>query len=254
MKQIPIRPIGRYFKLDDQGFVLNDTHPSDIPHSYTILLKQLITAYQVTYPDKLHSIWLRGSLARGLFIEKISDIDVFALLKTPNIRWENATLKQFHTEQYPFSIETCISSYSNDFLTKNPALAMQIQTQSHCLWGQDIRADLPLYRPSKLMALSYRWLELDIKIFLEKENKATEEYQSILKLLLRTAFELVMERANQYTPDLYYCYLTSARFYPTKELVLREILWHYLNPLDFERIVYLVRTLSPWIIEQLEDF
>ncbi len=249
-----IQPIGRYFQLDEQGFVLNDTRSDAIPIYLNQLLETITAAYQATYGDALHSVWLRGSLARGLFVQSISDIDTFALVYQANIRWKNVDLVNFDKSSFPFEVECCISSFSETFTQQNPALAMQIQTQAHCLWGKDIRTELPKHRPSKTMAMHYKWLVEDIQAFLIQKRYHPKDSQAILKLLLRSGFELVMPRLGRYTPDLYYCYISFACYYPDKELLMREILWHYLNPLDFERIVYLVRTLGTWMLKEYEDF
>ena len=71
--------------------------------------------------------------------------------------------------------------------------------------------------------------------------------------MLRTGFELVMERANKYTRDLYPCYKAFADYYPEKESQMKEILHYALNPTDdMEKIRKLRGDFFPWLVEEVK--
>lgn len=71
------------------------------------------------------------------------------------------------------------------------------------------------------MMLNHRWLRDDIQELVEKRVFAKEDCKNMMKVMIRSGFELVMEREGQYTPDLFLCYHT---FYRCTH--------YYLNPVE----------------------
>ena len=187
--------------------------------------------------ESLHSYWLRGSLARGTAVDGISDIDTFAIVHSDeSLRWEEAVFKsqlqsQMQT-QFPFAgdLELYCSAYHTNFAQHYPQLAMIIKTQSLCLIGEDIRPNLPSFRPGRAMMLNWRWVEEDLNDFLKKSEPKEEDVRAICKILIRVSFELVMERENKYTNDLYICCQAFERYYPEQATLIWELLSCFLNP------------------------
>lgn len=57
-----------------------------------------------------------------------------------------------------------------------------------------------------------------------------ERLQALMKRILRSGFELVMEREGRYTTSLYLHYECFARHYPDRERDMRRVLEIFLNP------------------------
>ena len=164
---IPIRKIGRFFKVDKEGYLINDTSFDQILPEFLPLLEAIVKTYQSELGANLHSVYLRGTLARGLFSEAISDIDTFALIHRPNVRWERVGWVDQYRDSWPDAgdfkgeIEMMLSSFRADLRSAYPALAMQIKTQSLCLFGEDIGVQIPPFRVGRDLMLNYPWLKAD---------------------------------------------------------------------------------------------
>ena len=158
---------------------------------------------------------MRGSLARGTHVDSFSDIDVFAVIYDLEGRWEMAEWqpdlqKELQTEfSFVREVEIMMTPYFEDFYQNNPRLAMIIRTQSLCIFGNDLSETIPSFLPNKKMILNLTWLEEDLNEFLQKEKITTRDCQEITKILIRSGFELVMEKEQKFTTDLYLCYNIS---------------------------------------------
>ncbi|HFB99280.1 MAG TPA: nucleotidyltransferase domain-containing protein, partial [Phaeodactylibacter sp.] len=237
-ESIPIQAIGNFFPQDKNGFILNDASLAKVPKHWLPVIEKIKNAYLKHLNKQVHSIYLRGSIARGVGVDYFSDVDVFALLRDVECRWEVASwqssLEKKMQEEYPFvkEVEVMLSSYFKDFYKKNPRLAMVIKTQSLCIFGEDLNEEIPPFFPNEKMILHLTWLKDDVDDFLKKEKITKKEGQAMMKILLRSGFELVMEKEQKYTTDLYWCYQVFSKYFPKKEKEMRGILHLYLNPIE----------------------
>ncbi len=219
---------GGYFPLDPEGFVRNPCRPSLVPSHLRPGLERAVEHLRGAWADALHSIWLRGSVPRGLFQSGLSDIDLFALIAAPGM--EGWTQLDIPEELNAFPFELGVHPVGEAFSSRYPRMAMVVATQSLPLWGTDLRKRLPRYRPGPKMMLNYRWLEQDWRSFLKGPAKGPVQLRSIAKVILRTGFELVMERIGAYTPDLYWCWQGFRKIYPDQGPAMQQILEWYVNP------------------------
>lgn len=201
---------------------------------------------------------MRGSVARGNSVDDFSDIDIFALIYDWEERWKMAEWqpdlqKELQTE-FPFvrEVEIMMTPYFEDFSQKNPGLAMIVKTQSLCIFGNDLSKTIPPFLPNEKMILHLTWLEEDVNDFLQKEKTTTRDCQEVTKILIRSGFELVMEKEKKFTTDLYFCYHIFSKYFPEKEDEMREMLHLYLNPMEEELYLKkLVRSLGNWMVEKI---
>lgn len=97
------------------------------------------------------------------------------------------------------------------------------------------------------------WLEEDMNNFLQKEKITQEDCQGITKILIRSGFELVMEKEQKFTTDLYLCYQVFSQYFPEKEKEMREML--YLNPIkDGFYLKKNAKEIGMWILKQYSRF
>lgn len=253
-----IKPIGRFFPQDENGFILNDTSFESISTAWRPVIEKIKNSYLEHFDKQVHSIYIRGSIPRGMQVDGFSDVDVFALLYDYEERWKMADwqpeLQLELQKEYSFvtEVEIMLSQYFKDFYKKNPRLAMTIKTQSLCIYGKDISASLPSFFPNKEMVLNLTWLSEDVEHFLQKEKITEVDCQEITKVMIRSGFELVMEKEEKFTTDLYLCYQVFSKYYPKKEEEMREILYYYLNPTtDFAYLSKKIEVLGKWIIQQI---
>ncbi|MCH2082925.1 MAG: nucleotidyltransferase domain-containing protein [Saprospiraceae bacterium] len=232
---IPIRPIGCFFPQDEKGNILNPCHSKFISAYYRSFFDAFILLAKERLGDNYHSCWLRGSLPRGLFQEGISDIDLFILVKTK--KYFKSRQVHYHSnlqQQYPEikNVDIIEYGYTSKLGVAYPQLAMVIKTQALCLDGIAIGHELPNYKIGKAMMLQSRWLEDDLTKFLALMDYSSSELKAICKIILRSGFELVMEREMKYTNDLYICYVSFSKYYPDLSKEMRKALFWYLNPVS----------------------
>ncbi len=79
--EIEIAPVGEYHALNEHGFIINQCAKSHITGVWADATAFLVTTYQSIHGDNLHSIYLRGSVPRGMMVVPISDLDSICLVK-----------------------------------------------------------------------------------------------------------------------------------------------------------------------------
>lgn len=231
-----IKPIGDYFPQAPDGTILNPCSPDHIPVTWQPGITYLASLFQRFLGDRLHSVYLRGSIVRGMPEASILDIDSYALVHDLEPRWsEPAWANDFRVrlgQNAPLlpPAECYIASWPQVQSGQNAALAMVLQTQSLCILGTPVQAQLPSYRPGPAMMTQHHWLAEDNAWFRKAEEITQDQFRSYLKLLIRSAFELVMERVGAYTPDLYLCCTNFIHFYPKQETKIWFCLESFLNP------------------------
>jgi len=261
---IAIQKIGGFLSQDKNGFIVNDLNYEKLDEDWKKVIQAIIEAYQKHLTHRIHSIYLRGTVARNVAVKGFSDIDTFALVHSDeNIRWQKAEcqpqIEKIIQSKFNFvsEVEVNISSYVEDFYLKNPRLAMIIQTQSLCVFGKSIAPTLPLFRPNAEMRLVINWLETDIQEALYKikhQKNTLEDCQAIMKIILRAGFELVMERAGKYTTDLYWCYFVFSKYYPKHKSNMKQALIWYLNPItDSEKLTTFLLDFGDFLTNQTKE-
>lgn len=74
----------------------------------------------------------------------------------------------------------------------------------------------------------------------------------LTKILVRSGFELVMEREQRYTTCLYWCYRSFASHYPGRAALMERALFFYLNPSGSpDDLLPLARDLGEWLVDQV---
>ncbi|MDY7224164.1 hypothetical protein [Halalkalibacterium halodurans] len=120
-----IKNIGRYCPTDKQGFILNDASVAKIQPEHMTLIEDVVEDYRLHMGDHIHSLYIRGSIPRGLGIYGVSDLDTLAVTHVApgslDLRWvEEAERIRNHQYQGVNGIE--FSFYSlKDLLNKTIA-------------------------------------------------------------------------------------------------------------------------------------
>lgn len=256
-----VEAVGGFFPLDDQGNIINPTGRNNITAVWHPILYAILETYQNHFHAQLKSLWIRGSLARGLVTPSWSDLDIFGLIeKDRPVRWaalevpsrdekKLRSLLPIGFERVP--LEMMYSTFNSSVHEEMPRIGMMIKTQSLCWWGKDISHRLPNFRPGKAVMSNYRWLAADWNRVQGKDSVSPISYQSFIKTVVRTAFELVMERLGKYTTDLYWCTEAFAQYYPKEGITLKKILNLYDQPLKEKyQLTALLEEITPWMISE----
>ncbi|MCG5239318.1 hypothetical protein [Azospirillum doebereinerae] len=235
-----IRPLGRFFDQTSDGRVINPASRDRLVPPWNGVLDELCAVYERELGPRLHSVYLRGSVAFGTAIPGFSDLDSFCLVHPePGERvvwralpWSGDTVRR--RLGFPCEVEFAMVTLHDDMARANPVLSMMIKTQSLCLRGPDISPALPDCRPGPGMLMDAELLDRDLAAFLADVRIGAAlppgRIQSLMKRILRSGFELVMEREGRYTTSLYLQYRCFSQRYPDRDGDMRQVLDGFLNP------------------------
>lgn len=278
---IEIKPIGSFFPLDDAGFVLNPTSVERLQPEWLPVIDAVRDAYLDRYGKRLHSLYIRGSVALGEAVAGVSDLDVIGVIQVMNgkfylqAKFERPDRLALNIRKdFPFvaGLDLMVTSFDPGF-SRSPRMNMVLKTQSLCVYGEDILPQISPFRPGPAMRLNLKWYAEDWEEFqevMDELKKGTHGYaeseiislvRQFLKVLLRTGFDLVMEREGAFTQSLYLCYTTFSKYYPGQEAAMRQALHLYLNPEwvihSREGWISLEQTtgkLGSWMLDQVATF
>ena len=203
-KEVEIQPLGSYLEVDSEGYIINPASLDKIQEQWKPVVDEIVEVYKSQYGEHLKSVYVRGSVAKGQAVENISDIDSFCYTDIAeddsSSDWEQKARNEIKTK-FPF-VEGV--ELSNRQLPKVRIKGIFLN-QSICVYGEPI--EISKIKPGKDMMFHIPNLERRIEILDEKlENAETEESIKnvcvwFAKDILRTGFELTMDRSKRYTRD-----------------------------------------------------
>jgi hypothetical protein len=257
-QKIEIKPMGSYFEVDDNGYIINPTSPDKIQSQWQPVIDNVSDTYQRVFGEKLQNVYIRGSVAKGQAVENVSDIDTFAYvdMEKDEIDYDWVSdAEKIIVEQYPFveGVEFSVSLASS--AEKNHI----ILNQSLCVYGEPIDVSrLKIDRSLAIHAPGFNNRLEGFERFLEQE-KTPEQVKSHcvwqMKGLLRVGAEITLERSKKYTRDLYKCYEVFSEYYPKKETEMREVLNLVLNPSeDKQKIKEVMDDLGVWLLAESKKY
>lgn len=75
-----ILPLGRFYQTDEQGCLINESRISNVREPWLAAVDDAADRCIRHFSGRLQSLYLRGSVPRGLAVEGVSDIDFVVLL------------------------------------------------------------------------------------------------------------------------------------------------------------------------------
>lgn len=257
MVGMKVEPIGSYLPTDAEGFIVNPTSLEKVQPKWLPVIERVKDAYREHFGECLHSVYIRGSVAKGGAIDNVSDLDSFAVVALPHdqidLTWSQDFDKQVMSE-YSFVRGVEIAVIPLDELDSHRADKIMIKTQSICVYGLNLADDIPPLKPGKETAQHVKGIAREVaktREWLDEEHAEDEIRRRcawIMKRLLRAGFELVMERSGKYTRDLYPCYEGFSEYYPEKRDEMYRVLELAINPTsDTGEIRQTLGGLGTWI-------
>ena len=257
-----IKPIGSFIQTDTDGFIVNTASQEKIQDAWKPAVEKVRDAYKKHFGNHLHSVYIRGSVAKGEAIEDVSDIDSFAVVTLPygviDTSWSREFTKEL-TEQFPFIVDVEIGAIPLEELNTHKGDRIMIKTQSICVYGSNLADTLPQLKPGIETAQHIKGIEGEINKTREwlQEERTDEEIERrctwIMKRIIRSGFELVMERSQKYTRDLYPCYEGFSDYYPEKKEEMYKALELAINPTADKRVILnVLDNFGDWLTREIK--
>jgi Nucleotidyltransferase domain len=234
-----IKEVGTFHVIEN-GYIQNPCVYPVLQLEYRKVVSDILEFYQEIFGDIIHSVYLRGSVAKGTAIPFFSDIDTIALVSKP-------VTEERKNKRYEVSSLICAK---HDFIAgvemhfediphlEEHRLQFMLKTQCICIFGTDVIPSLREFKPCKdayahifkiIEDIKNTELELGADI---GSNETREICGWIMRRIVRTGFELVMERDQSYSRDLYPNYQRFILYYPQMAQQMRKALELAINPTD----------------------
>ncbi len=256
------QPCGDFLELDGHGHVIKKASFDLIQPSWKPLIHDVISVYKAFFGTNLHSIWLRGSVAKGSAVDGLADFDSFGYVYEPTDCFD-----QFEKEiealepRYPFCAGIECEADPVAMLENDHIMRRIIKTQAICLYGEDISESISPHSLRDMIFYSKHLrycLETRMPQFLKEDNGDPQQIQGTcnwtVRRLLRSLYESIMLEENRWTNDLWLCYERYSLRYPEREPATMELLQLCLNPTaNKERIRSAVHAFTPWIYDEIRE-
>lgn len=217
---------------DENGYIMKFASKNSINSDYMILIEELIEILKYNIGNKLHSIYVYGSVGRGKSILGKSDIDLCIVIKTPlnEIELDNLQkdkekflIRNKNVPKVDFDIGVI-----DDVLNLNNLYywGFWIKHICGCLYGEDLSLKFSKMRPNVNIcrSLNVDIIEtlLDYREMIIKDDFDDYTLKSILKRIIRGAYCLVSVEDKSWainTEDI----LSILNYYFPQELKFNEI-------------------------------
>ncbi|SNZ14178.1 hypothetical protein SAMN05421503_2254 [Terribacillus aidingensis] len=263
-----IKNIGRFCPNDDSGYIINEANQTKIASAYDDLIEKVILTYQNQLGSNLHSIYIRGSIPRGLGILGVSDLDTICITKkrieATDLVWVSKAEEELNNS-FP-----CVSGIEMSFYpiedfndTKSfSIIPFMIKTHSVCVLGEDVSSHLPSYKADKTLA-NHHIVHLEDQIEQAKKDLQDNEEKEdvldccswIMKIIVRSGLAFVLDHVKRYTRDLYPAYEAFAKHYPQYKLNMRQALEYAINPVpDWKQLMTFLNVMEEWLVKEADKW
>ena len=253
-----IKPLGSFYRVDDEGYLVNDTSWEKIDRNYRNAINRAVEILTLAIP--ISSIYLRGSVPKGNGIEGISDLDFIVLTDQDNEKVAEL-LNQKLTHEFPWVSGCEVSFFSQqelEKLTRFSIIPFMLRTSSLCVYGNDVANGIPRFKPDRALANDHL-IQLRNHINQAKMelngNTDTEDIADcctwIMKIIVRSGLALVMEQKAMYTRDLYPAYALFSAFYSQKEQDMKQALTYAIVPSNSaDEVIRFLNGFGEWMIQE----
>lgn len=154
---------GYIWPMNENKNILNDSAPKKVDAIYHPLIAELKNRCLDNVKDRVHSLYLTGSVSRGRAIPGKSDLNTYAILREgdigENLDWIER-LEQELKEEYSYvsDVELRFYPWSRVF-SKNIGvfldIAFNVKTHSICIHGDSLAAKIPSFQLSSAVANNF---------------------------------------------------------------------------------------------------
>lgn len=263
-KILPHIDNGRFWKTSQNGEIQNDSAREMINPQFEPVLIAVVDAYKSILKDRLSSIYLTGSVSRGMERGTSSDVDFFAVLKQDvpfNSKDETSIeeQKQILKSKFPWVKKFDLEVWKPEWIFPPNGdfsiFAFVIQTHSVLLLGTDLGKTIPKFKLTPTIAQDdIAQIRTDIgEAILEVNRDSSAEsikYWSarISKNIIRTCFGLVMMEIGHFTRDLDLCAQSFLKLKPHFRTDIEAVLSQIKTPFDNkDQLFEQLHRISSWL-------
>jgi uncharacterized protein len=250
---------GYYLSLDDRGVVQRRVSPATIQEGWRPAIDAATDACRVHLGERLHSVYVAGSVAAGYAIPGISDLDIGVVTKNPLEESERAWADRESVEicrKHQFVGSVHFIWTTAEQLAHMSQLRIMLQLYGVCVHGADVVARLAGVRLGRETALQCETIRDEIcdgLLSIDSLLDVRSRCGNVMKRILRAGFELVMLREQRYTMDVPLCFESVVKHYPERAGLLSDVFRYSRFPTSDPNVVRMVlaRALT-WLPAEVE--
>jgi uncharacterized protein len=224
----------RKYGVDKKGFIITKVGLRKIKPDFKKVQDTIKKEVINKFGDKIHSLYLYGSVATGKAHIKTSDLDLLLILKQkPSSKISNRIIEfeNYLSSEYINLFRNIGISITNADKVKKDTYGWGcfIKHLCICLYGENLGRNLPNFKPSKKVAKAFNGdIGKHIKTVLEKLKETTNPQEiylicrGIMRKIVHTGFCLVMERERSWTTDLKKSYEIFSKYYPKQSACMKK--------------------------------
>ncbi|MEY9978970.1 nucleotidyltransferase [Lysinibacillus sp. RC79] len=263
-----IREIGSLCVIDRDGHIINHSDWNKINPIFLPVIYDVINTYSTLLQDDLHSIYIRGSIPKGIGIEGVADLDTIAVTKQKPNKLRFKRIKE--VEQELNQKHTCVDGIELSFYCIEDILnassfsiiSFILQTHGLCVFGEDLIPQLPRYKANEALANDHLiHLQGQIKNACDdlQDNSDIEDIKDcckwIMKIIVRAGLALAITIENTYTRDLYPAYKLFSTYFPEKESDMRKALEYAITPIiDTNLLLSFLNEIGTWMVSEADKW
>jgi predicted nucleotidyltransferase len=256
-----IKNIGKFHQIDKNGFIQNSCILPIQQPDYKVAVDEILSLLTRNLDKLIHSIYIRGSVAKGTAVPFISDIDTLIITTRNLTEKEKEIQKSIYTKitskyDYVNGIELFFINIDE---CKDIKIQFLLKTQCGCISGNNIIDSINNFKLDESAFMhsdSFSESMKNIKEELDNENDENEIVEIcvwMMRRIIRTGYETVMIQDNSYTRDLYPNYVVFSNYYPEKKEAMYNALVLAIHPTsDKIKIISVAENLIEFIIEKIK--
>lgn len=234
-----IQNIGGRIYTNAEGVLISDVDLGKLQPEWFAVAEEFISLVLNVFQNKVHSIYLRGSVANGSAIKQVSDIDFCIVIFNQLSNDEKAEIQKLGNtlnEKNSFITRFDIGFYIATEITQLKERVL-LKLRSICMYGETLAPQIQDIYPGKDVCVTLLGLEREIMqvqdeivrgVYTSENVSATCKWMA--KRVVRSGLELVSKRAGCYTRDLYPCWETFSQYYPQHRASMYRVLELAINP------------------------
>ncbi len=192
------------------------------------------------------SVYITGAVAKGTAFKNVSDLDLAFIYEDQD--FDKQLLYRLWSELMEIVPRFGLTHLDCKYLMKEEVMASDplkfiLKYQGFCVYGDPFTKRMEKSKLSSVYMFKYMIFD-QFKDLKANRNQffsdpvLIKHCRSIMKVILRTSIELVMEKEEKYTDDLYPCYQFFSKHYPKEQAKMKEVLDLALNPTSDKDVIF----------------
>jgi predicted nucleotidyltransferase len=250
----------KQYGVNKKGHIHTTASKSKIDVRYKQLIREVRFELKEKFGNKIHSLYLYGSVTTGKAKVKTSDIDFMLLFyRKPTAKMQDVVMdiESKLSRKYKLLVrEVGISvTYASEVTKDKNGLGCFIKHLCILISGENYSKKFPPFKPTKIVARAFNGdINSAFTKYAAKINKANDKEEvkllcsQISRKIIRTGFSLVMTREKSWTTDLPESYKAFVKYYPSKAEDMRiAVKWSKKPSESKQEILQYMQIFGKWL-------